>query len=1049
MDSSDLDGSFPRMRAPLDRTSSEFQLSSSTPLTKSYLSSSADDNEERDLIKHELSATLNFTAMSRDLVKIDDTGIYALVAQMGKKLQEFEKVLESPPWFTQLLASVSRIDAVEASLTKLSDDVKGLTTKLDDVASKQRRQDELLAQLPSSASAPSLAPGGGEEVSVDDGTSPATGPADGEAGGAGGDAEAGKSDDAQPRASGGAGSSVSSEQQLQAAKQQLLLDDLAAQLVAARKEMKQRDDNARLEFSSRFSELAMQNTRLHQRLGAEFPGIEEFRQFQDVSAERHKKLKLTLQQKAVETQRLVDERFTEEFEKVMKWKETFSSTTLDRMHSVEDLVRSFNEDLTYLKGGVDDHVHLLEDRIQENQQWCQRKFGESGAEMKKMMTKSHEIAAKQREHSDALERDTKRMNEMQLEMNANKEAAFANFMTLQLAIEQIHEVDAQQDINHEKLAEGVLQLEAKIEGHETKIEEHEKLFAEHGDLFIELKVVDKRLAADINTLREDELHDTNKSLRMLMESSEEQFSEIKDKTLPRMQQFAEVIKGDLAGVNAAVSKFPEQLDDLQKELGSIKKEVSGTISASKGAEAVTSAILKRLSEVEETASAVQFLKDKSLSLQADIEKVEKEFSMQMAELSKNESVLAKMKEDSAKLEQRTNLSIANSAKNLQTDFDTRITEVKDIIKEVESKTEAVVTQVVEEAARNNKASRGANVAPGRDHGGRGHGRNAVGGGDDGGDDNGAKQARRTSVIGMSPNMIKEFEQEIAERVAEIGVEFEEFCVQKTYVGELSAELRQMMTDSSLEMAGFISSKADQEAIEKMIRGSPEDVLYTDEEIDQKRQWYLQTWMRKVSAKLSEASSNPGVTRAEAREKFLRKMSDAVDMALSKHDQVLITGHSRVGRVQLPSCIACDRPLTNKKRVKDMEKKSLKPASVIEGAPQPGLGRMEPMSMRPGTAGGGGFGPETGNASMSRQDDGDHVRPGTAGGGGFVYGASGGARPQADVGGEKRPIFGAQTAKFVYRGGFKMPKAQDSSAIIAMQGSTSLPFLPGSSVTSNF
>ena len=1043
-DSGGLDGSFPPMRSPppLDRTSSEFQLASSTPLTKAYLSGSDDADEERSLIKHELSSTLNFSGLQRDLVKIDDTGIYALIAQMGKKLQDFEKVLSEPPWFAKVMASVSRIDGVEAQLQKLSDDVKHIVTKLHDVEVKQMKCEEQLAALPATAGSGGAA---ASEGGVDGQSSSSSSSSSSSAAAL----SPSSSSSSLPVPSPAAIASENGESAATPAlvsdvpaseltlKHSQLIEDLQAQLAAARKEMKQRDDNNRLETSEKFSELAMQNTRLHQRLGAEFPGIEEFRQFQGVSAERHKKLKLTMTQKAADTQRLVDERFTEEFDKVMKWKETFATTTLDRMRSVEDLVRSFNEDLTYLKGGVDEHVHLLEERIQENQQWCQKKFGESGAEMKKMMTKSHEIAAKQREHSDALEKDTKRMNDMQVEINANKEAGFAHFMTLQLAIEQIHDVDAQQDINHEKLAEEVLQLESKIEGHDAKIEEHDKLFGEHGDQILELKVVDKRLAVDINTLREDELHDTNKSLRMLMESSEEQFTEIKEKTLPRMQQFAEVTKNDLSAMNSTVTKFPEQIEELTLEIATVKKDVTGSISASKGAEQVTTTILKRLTDVEETASAVQFLKDKSLSLHTEIERVEKECNTQITELSKNTSVIDKVKEDTMRLEERTKVNIANTAKNLQKDFDHRITEVKTIIKEVEDKTEAVVLQVVEAAARNGKGGggKGGNSPDGRHHGARGGG-GGGGGGFGGGDD----QPRRTSVIGMSPLMVKEYESDVAEKIAEMGIEFEELCVQKTFVCELTGELRQMMADTCQEMAGFISSKADQEAIEKMIRGSPEDVLYTDEEIDEKRQTLLSSWMRKVAAKLNESSSNPGVTRAEAREKFIRKFSDAVDMSLSKYDQVLITGHSRVGRVQLPSCIACDRPLTNKKRVKDMEKKgSLKPSSFVEPAPQPGLARMEPMSGRP----------ETANAAMFRQDDFDQQRPGTSNGG-FVPGASGGARPQADLGGEKRPIFGSQNSKFVYRGGFKMPKSTvDSAAIIAMQGSMALPFLPGSSVTSNF
>ena len=72
----------------------------------------------------------------------------------------------------------------------------------------------------------------------------------------------------------------------------------------------------------------------------------------------------------------MDEKFNVELEKVFKWKDTFDKTTSDRMKSVEDLVRGFSEDLTYLRGGVDEHVHMLEERIQENQQWSQKKFGE-------------------------------------------------------------------------------------------------------------------------------------------------------------------------------------------------------------------------------------------------------------------------------------------------------------------------------------------------------------------------------------------------------------------------------------------------------------------------------------------------------------------------------------------------------------------------------------------------------------------------------------------------------------------------------------------------
>ena len=43
--------------------------------------------------------------------------------------------------------------------------------------------------------------------------------------------------------------------------------------------------------------------------------------------------------------------------------------------------------------------------------------------------------------------------------------------------------------------------------------------------------------------------------------------------------------------------------------------------------------------------------------------------------------------------------------------------------------------------------------------------------------------------------------------------------------------------------------------------------------------------------------------------------EATDVALSKHDQILIPSASRLGRIKanIPTCVACDRPLRSKQR----------------------------------------------------------------------------------------------------------------------------------------
>ena len=44
--------------------------------------------------------------------------------------------------------------------------------------------------------------------------------------------------------------------------------------------------------------------------------------------------------------------------------------------------------------------------------------------------------------------------------------------------------------------------------------------------------------------------------------------------------------------------------------------------------------------------------------------------------------------------------------------------------------------------------------------------------------------------------------------------------------------------------------------------------------------------------------------------------------MSKHDQMMVVGNSRLGRTKIPSCIACDRPMMDKVRAQ--------PAGSIDG-----------------------------------------------------------------------------------------------------------------------
>jgi hypothetical protein len=95
-ESGDLNGSFPALHSP-------------DPLNN-FHDDEGDDLEipEKETLMMELSTTLNFTHMDRDLVAVDDTGMYALVSQMSKKIIELDKQVQNPPWFAKVMTNIER-----------------------------------------------------------------------------------------------------------------------------------------------------------------------------------------------------------------------------------------------------------------------------------------------------------------------------------------------------------------------------------------------------------------------------------------------------------------------------------------------------------------------------------------------------------------------------------------------------------------------------------------------------------------------------------------------------------------------------------------------------------------------------------------------------------------------------------------------------------------------------------------------------------------------------------------------------------------------------
>ena len=142
----------------------------------------------------------------------------------------------------------------------------------------------------------------------------------------------------------------------------------------------------------------------------------------------------------------------------------------------------------------------------------------------------------------------------------------------------------------------------------------------------------------------------------------------------------------------------------------------------------------------------------------------------------------------------------------------------------------------------------------------------------------------------------------------------------------------------------------------------------------------------------------GTICAQARDRYFQKVNTVLEMAMSKHDQVVVPGLSLHARTSIPTCVACDRPLPTKKRIGELVRES---ESVIANA------KLDPSPRPPRPKS------SEGRTKVGQPSSGERARPRTSG--------------------SAMPAPSGQGA-YVYRGGFKMPRRDN------LGGAQSLPKL---------
>jgi hypothetical protein len=274
---------------------------------------------------------------------------------------------------------------------------------------------------------------------------------------------------------------------------------------------------------------------------------------------------------------------------------------------------------------------------------------------------------------------------------------------------------------------------------------------------------------------------------------------------------------------------------------------------------------------------------------------------------------------------------------------------------------------------------------------------------------------------------------------------------------LTAEAQRLLAGNTQRIAKLLATKADYETLHLITRSeNPASEAYDwDDKVLDLRNKYLEQFMVDAAALLNKRAPHQGPIPEAARSKFMKRLESALKVAVSKHKPTT-PGTTLFGKVRMQpqACVACDRPFAAAGNTGASSSDTNKPGSSSSGGNR---AAAKPTGVN-------GFPSET--AYKSRGTFRPHTSQGRLGspskrGNDDVYSdvfSTDGCQPLSGVSqsgtnagvyavpvfGEKQNVYegdedngklhqlehSQSQQKFVYRGGFKLPKYVRSSVSLA-------------------
>jgi len=166
---------------------------------------------------------------------------------------------------------------------------------------------------------------------------------------------------------------------------------------------------------------------------------------------------------------------------------------------------------------------------------------------------------------------------------------------------------------------------------------------------------------------------------------------------------------------------------------------------------------------------------------------------------------------------------------------------------------------------------------------------------------------------------KEIHVDHVKALAKLAVAYEKYANLKKKVGPPTDSQGRDLAAICLEIAEHIVGKVDMTSIQRVICMKESDEPFTGEDLSQARENLMQEVLKDMSGLLQKEVPRSDEVRTKARAHFRDLVASALDMAMSKFDQVMVPSDSLISRKAIPTCVACDRPLPGKQRAKDLYK----------------------------------------------------------------------------------------------------------------------------------